>query len=138
MPKIRFLTPEYGGQSCELPDGTITVGRNTKNMICIQDDSVSGQHCEILVYGTEVILRDLGSRNGTFVNGTRINPQSEVKNGQEIRIGRIQLQLLLDNPYDEDVSAITAMDAFRRIRPGAEEKQPEKPTFPVIFSPLSK
>src|SRR5687768_17869388 len=75
MPKIKIITREFESATCELPDGGITVGRDAQNAMVIADASVSRQHCELLVFGREVIVRDRASRNGTFVDrkSTRLN-----------------------------------------------------------------
>ncbi len=57
----------------------------------LSDSSVSRIHCRFEKKGERVIVRDLGSTNGTFKNGIRLNPQEEaiVDEGDEIRIGRV-------------------------------------------------
>jgi pSer/pThr/pTyr-binding forkhead associated (FHA) protein len=97
MPKLTFTDPKFAGKTYKLFLEKTTVGRSDANTLVIRDDSVSARHCEILTYGTEVIVRDIGSRNGTFVNGARLhNQQSVVKSGQTVRIGSIEARVVID------------------------------------------
>lgn len=111
MAKLTFTDPKFAGKTYKLFLEKTTVGRSDANVLVIRDDSVSARHCEILAYGTEVIVRDLGSSNGTFVNGTRLsNSQSVVKSGQTVRIGSIEARVEID-PSDRldhhtDVTAV--------------------------------
>jgi adenylate cyclase len=69
------------------------IGRSQENEICIIDSSVSRQHAEITVKGNQITIKDLGSRNGTYLNGQRIN-ESRLNPGDCIRCGDIELRLL--------------------------------------------
>lgn len=95
MPRLILTSPEFAHQSCDLPDGTWSVGRSQRSQIVVEDDSVSSDHCELVVYGAEVIVREHGSRNGTFVAGVRVKAQSGIRHGQCLRLGRIETMLTL-------------------------------------------
>src|SRR5213594_2223932 len=68
MPKLVFTDENFAGRVYALMVEKTTVGRGDHNTLVICDDSVSKNHCEILIYGYEVIVRDLDSTNGTFIN----------------------------------------------------------------------
>jgi predicted component of type VI protein secretion system len=135
MPRLIVLNPEFGSPCCDLPDGTWTVGRSRQNQIVILDSSVSGLHCELLVNSPEVIVRDCGSRNGTFVNGVRVSPQRGVSHGQTLRIGAIEARVEIDPPLHDGAGATTAFDDYRRWlhHPNASSARPNPP--PVTFRP---
>jgi pSer/pThr/pTyr-binding forkhead associated (FHA) protein len=111
MAKLPFTDPKFAGKTYKLFLEKTTVGRSDANTLVIRDDSVSSRHCEILTYGPEIIVRDLGSSNGTFVNGARLcNQQSVLKSGQIVRIGSIEARLEIE-PADRievntDVTAV--------------------------------
>ncbi|MCL5291040.1 MAG: FHA domain-containing protein [Actinobacteria bacterium] len=63
-----------------------TIGRAAANDVVIPDQSVSRRHAEIVRMGNERILRDLSSRNGTFLNGHKVYEHT-LKSGDKIRIG---------------------------------------------------
>ena len=131
MAKLIFTDKNHAGKVYELTLERTTVGRSDQNTLVIADGSLSAVHCEILVNGAEVIVRDLGSRNGTFVNGMKLaNQQSQLKSGQTVRFGSVEARLELDGPSsDETVSEITAVHAMGRImRDQKREKENPRPT----------
>ena len=80
---------EVGGTAYPLVRAITRLGRGTDTDIRIEDPGASRNHCEI-VLGTPVLVRDLNSTNGTFVNGQKIS-QVEVADGTAIMIGSTQL-----------------------------------------------
>ena len=135
MAKLIFTDKIHAGRTYELILEKTTVGRGEQNTLVISDASLSALHCEILVNGAEVIVRDLGSRNGTFVNGARlVNQQSPLKSGQTVRFGTVEARLELDAPASEDtVSEITAVHAMgRAMREREKERQNPKPINPSM------
>ncbi len=133
MPKLIITSPGFLNQSCELPDGEFAVGRDADNAIVIREPSVSGKHCQLLVFGTEVIVRDSGSKNGTFVNGARVQGQRQVMHRQTIRLGNVEARLEIESPEGNDRTAWSAIDDLRRI-----SKSTAKQTFPITFVPLKE
>ncbi len=83
---------EYRGQRHEIRSETITLGRDPEATITIEDPTVSFMHAEISRHGNHLYLRDLGSRNGTFVNGNLLATPCILKNGDMIRIGKTELK----------------------------------------------
>lgn len=108
MPKLHFSLPEFAATPVDLPEGKTTVGRSSRNRLVLNDVSVSASHCEVLVSWNEVILRDLGSSNGTWVAGIRVNGQHPANHGECIRFGRVEARLELDRFPDDDATAVTA------------------------------
>lgn len=135
MPKFIFTQPEFNHQFLELPDGTFSVGRSRRNQIILEEASVSAEHAELLVYGNEIIVRERGSQNGTFVNGVRIEAQSGVRHGQTIRFGRVELLLELGPPEFEESTNITAVAYLAKMRAGGTGASRTANQFPVRFIP---
>ena len=73
----------------------ITLGRRTTNDVCISDLSVSGNHATLTLKDGEVILNDLGSTNGSYVNGEVVS-KATVSASDEIILGKIQLTIKTD------------------------------------------
>ena len=92
MPKLVALSEGYTGRSHELTVDRTTVGRVDGNSFTIPEPSVSSHHCEILLKGNEVVVRDLDSTNGTFINDERIT-EGVLKPGQVLRLGQMELRL---------------------------------------------
>jgi len=92
MAKLVVQSPEQKGRSYELTVDKTTVGRVEDNTFQITDASVSSHHCEVLLRGTDVVVKDLNSTNGTFINEEKIS-ESVLKPGQKLRLGQIELSL---------------------------------------------
>jgi pSer/pThr/pTyr-binding forkhead associated (FHA) protein len=125
MTKIVFTDGPFEGRIYELALERTTVGRGDQNALVIRDESVSLAHCEILVYGPEVIIRDIGSRNGTTVIGTKLqNAQAQLKDGQTICFGSVRARLELeDESEDFDTGDFTAIHLHvRALRENAPKE----------------
>ena len=92
MPKLVILNQGLTGQTHELKADQTTVGRVEDNLFQISEPSVSSHHCEILLRGGDVVIRDLNSTNGTFINNQKI-AESVLKPGQTLRLGNVELRL---------------------------------------------
>jgi predicted component of type VI protein secretion system len=75
------------GQVFELPRSTVSIGRDPGNQVVINDPQISRQHARITPQGGLLILEDLGSTNGTTVNGLRIVGAHTLAHGDEIGLG---------------------------------------------------
>ncbi len=90
MARLIFQNEE-GKQTIEL--GPLSgLGRHPNNTIQLLDTIVSKEHCVIEHRGTETVLRDLGSMNGTFIGGERIVGARVLRHGDEIRLGNTVLR----------------------------------------------
>jgi pSer/pThr/pTyr-binding forkhead associated (FHA) protein len=76
----------------ELEQGFNTLGRNPTNDFRVHDATVSSFHCEIVLSEDSVLVRDLGSTNGTFIDGKRVEEDS-LRAGQILRLGSAELRL---------------------------------------------
>lgn len=80
--RLRLLLQEF-----DLPPGETILGRSPECHVTIDDPLVSREHAKILVNGESVVFRDLGSRNGSKVNGQQIQGEIPLNDGDRIRIG---------------------------------------------------
>ncbi len=72
----------------ELKDGQTTVGRSSQSSIVLKsDDYASGQHAQLTRHGGLLYVEDLGSTNGTFVNGRKTVGATPMRAGDTVRIG---------------------------------------------------
>src|SRR5207249_5049405 len=76
----------------ELEPGFNTVGRNPTNDFRVHDVTVSSFHCEIIVSDDSVQVRDLGSTNGTYIDGQPLQ-EAQLNPGQTLRLGSVELRL---------------------------------------------
>lgn len=73
------------------PTQVMTIGRATTNRIVLRDELCSRNHCELYRNGSTWVVRDLGSRNGTTVNGGPVVGERELESGDLIQIGPYEL-----------------------------------------------
>lgn len=92
MAKLVLLSEGFTGRAHELITDKTTIGRVEDNTCQIADASVSSHHCEVLQQGASVIIKDLNSTNGTFIDGNQISGEAPLKHGQIIRLGQIQMR----------------------------------------------
>src|SRR5215510_7771545 len=76
IPKLISISGPLEGTTFSITDADVTIGRGPSNSICIADPLLSRQHCRIIREGEVFNLHDLGSFNGTFVNGVPIKMQA--------------------------------------------------------------
>jgi DNA-binding winged helix-turn-helix (wHTH) protein len=92
MPRAGEVSIPFKLQSddCDYPlqQGPNVIGRTGEADICIDRTEVSRCHARVLVSGTTATVEDLGSKNGTFLNGERLRQPALLANGDEIWIGR--------------------------------------------------
>ena len=117
MPKLIFIDRNFAGQVYPLTIEKTTVGRGDENVLVIRDSSLSSRHCEIIVNGAEVIVRDLGSRNGTVVDGRLLkNQQSAVKNGQIVRFGLVDARVQIESAeWNDETTPESAVFDHRQV-----------------------
>src|SRR3974390_2411377 len=94
MAKLVLLSAGMTGRTYDLKVEKTTVGRVEDNVFQIAESSVSSHHCEILLRGNDVVVHDLNSTNGTFINGEKVS-ESPLKPGQILRLGQIEMRLAL-------------------------------------------
>ena len=89
MAKLQIFLPDGTQTSHDLQDEKITVGRLADNSLQIDDGSVSSRHAEIEMDAGIFHLHDLGSTNGTFVNGEQVT-DAVMRHGDEVRFGLVE------------------------------------------------
>ena len=122
-----------------LDQEVITIGRKSDNDICIENLSVSGHHAKLLTIFHDSFLEDLGSTNGTYVNGQPIEKHA-LKNGDIIVIGKHELKYVSDNlavTNDYDKTVFIRPNIARMPTPSARQTsfvQDRKPISPANLS----
>jgi len=102
----------------ELDGERVTIGQTADNDLALPfDRTVSRVHAVLERVASRWLIRDLGSRNGTFVNGDRIFGERAIRPGDEIRVGTVRLIVRGDAvPQDETIGADTGPELTRRER----------------------
>lgn len=90
MAKLIVTTADGNTQTFDLEERN-TLGRHPEQSVQVLDRVVSKQHAEVLYYEDRFWLRDLGSRNGTFINGHRIDDPRALSDGDQIGMGSTRI-----------------------------------------------
>ena len=92
MTKISVIENNVPVNSISLTAGTVSIGRANNNDVQIKDSTVSAHHAKIVTFYNASYVEDLGSTNGTFVNGKRVKKQT-LKHGDTISMGTRSLKV---------------------------------------------
>jgi pSer/pThr/pTyr-binding forkhead associated (FHA) protein len=118
MPYLLITAGSGRGQTFELR-GEASLGRSRSNAIVLSDSKVSRNHARLDPVRSTYILTDLGSANGTFVNGVRITQPVRLRDGDSLQVGDTQLVFHTRPPTHSPQAA------------HVEEYSPPSP-FPVV------
>jgi len=122
-----------GAWEIPLREGVNSLGRGDHNHFQINEPSVSTSHCHIVVNNAEIIVRDLGSTNGTFVNEAQVK-ESPLQPGQKFRLGGVELLLEADGPQNPPPISTPATPGLRVASRAAGSPPP--PIAPPVPPPL--
>jgi len=123
VPNVRF---KIGDKTVMLPEGVHSIGRMADCWLVLDDDMVSRYHARLHVGAADATVEDLGSRNGTYVNGERVDGRRVLRDGDRIRIGRELIAVL---GFDSSFSDVE--DNLRRTLAPGEDTQ-----FPSLIGQL--
>jgi len=121
MPHEACLVIIYGqdlGKKFNLDSPSIIIGRSSKCDIQIDQESVSRNHCKFMNTGKTVIVRDLGSTNGTYVNDSLVD-EHVLRDSDLIKVGRTIFKFIsggnIENAYHEEIYRLTTVDGLTQI-----------------------
>jgi hypothetical protein len=116
MPQIFIMNGPEKGRSIPFEADTAVLGRAPDNDIQVNDQSVSRRHLRIDKRGDLYFITDIQSKNGTYIGGTRIEPETEyeVKQGVPIAVGKVFMSIGKSCP-DEILSVLDSVDLFKEV-----------------------
>src|SRR5215213_1853031 len=135
-PKVVFIAGPLKGSTFELGEEALSVGRDSTNVVRLADSLLSRRHCRIERAGERLLLTDLESLNGTFVNGRPVREHA-LAHGDRVAVGESCFLLSEEgeptpwpsNPVtlsDRDMQAHSTVrlkaEEARYLRPPAEEE----------------
>ena len=91
--RIVITSGPRSGLELELPETGLSIGRSSGSGLQIKDDYTSNSHAKIVRWRDEWVVQDLGSTNGTYVDGKRITEATPVRVGSSVRIGTTTFEL---------------------------------------------
>jgi Ca-activated chloride channel family protein len=96
MPGAIVVRDKNGNEMNRVPIlPLMSVGRSPENEICIASSSLSRRHTGFLCKGGMLLVRDMGSTNGTILNGTRVTSMAQLKHGDKVQLGDYVLEIEL-------------------------------------------
>ena len=129
---LRILNGPQAGTNYPLKEGENLIGRASGSDIQLQSNGISKTHCKIVIEGTNVIVLDQNSSNGTFVNG-RLVKEKQVQDGDKISVHDTIIDLHYNvipfpngNVQNENVSSFENENPFDSV-PTGEHKESEAP-----------
>jgi pSer/pThr/pTyr-binding forkhead associated (FHA) protein len=130
------------GQRFEVRYPLAHVGRGDHNDVVIAEESVSDSHAKLQKRDARWFVVDMGSTNGTYVGGRRVEGEQELTAGADVRFGGVKLrfQPMAEGPDEGKGTRVIAganLDAARRAGPAAA-KQPAKRPVPAPAAPEKK
>ncbi len=93
MLKLTIIEPDAAPRPVHVDGDEATIGRVEGNDVVLASTGVSKRHARIVVRPDDVVVMDLKSTNGTFVDGTRINGTQPVKRGSEVKVGDFVIRI---------------------------------------------
>jgi len=132
MAKLVVLSEGFTGLSCELKVDKTTVGRLEDNAFQIAEPSVSSHHCELTRRGAELLVKDLNSTNGTFINGEKV-AEAVLKPGQILRLGQVEMRLESGAAAAAAASAATKKPLEKTMVIGIKAQDLDQGARPVNF-----
>lgn len=119
------IVPENRAQVRRSLTGEVVLGRDPSCTVPLDDGYLSRRHCAVVRRGDKVWVRDLGSYNGTYVNGVRIHEECELLAGDVLKVGRTRLFVDWGQGGVDDSVKVFAKD--QEPREGVQPISREKP-----------
>lgn len=131
MAKLQIFLPDGTQLTHDLQEEKVSIGRLADNALQIEDSSISSRHAEIEFELGSYHLHDLGSTNGTFVNGEQVT-DAVLRHGDEVRFGVVETVF-----HGEESSTDQPLPASTSVSAEAA-KASERPASFVSSSPIPK
>ncbi len=134
--KLVFTAGPNKGQAFDVTKDVTTLGRRRRdNDIALVDSGISNRHAQVRRGPEGFVLADLGSKNGTFLNGHRIQQPSPLKPGDHIQFGHSVIEVRGPHPTTATTAHIPKPSPAELAPPGAKPPAPETPKAPAQAAP---
>ena len=94
---LKVIGGKNDGRQIKIAVPRFIIGRGETAHLRPSSDLVSREHCEIVIGDGVVHISDLKSRNGTYVNGLKLDGRHKVNSGDSLRVGRMQFEVIVDH-----------------------------------------
>ena len=131
---LEIVEGEEAGRQTQL-DGAVEIGRDASTNLALDDEQASRRHARVSAQGDLAIVEDLGSTNGTYVNGQPIEGPRAVRPGDKIRVGLTVIELRTAQDVQRQPSAVQPIPQVTRLSQGVLEPVPEQELEPEPATP---
>lgn len=118
------------GKIFPLDKAELFVGRDLSNDVVINDPEISRRHARLFQQGNSFVLEDLGSTNGTFVNGQRLIGPNILHLGDSITFGERMGLIFEAEEYDQDATMVSPSTRAPYGAPAASQGYQQQPAYP--------
>ncbi len=116
--KLRVTQGAQAGREVIIPVSEFLIGRGEECHLRPRSDAISRRHCAIIVSEKQVVVHDLGSKNGSYVNGQRVEGKCVVQSGDQFLVGPLEFEFVIEHalggakrPAARDVKEVAARTA---------------------------
>ncbi|MBV8965620.1 MAG: FHA domain-containing protein [Mycobacteriaceae bacterium] len=136
MPSHLEVWKPSGRELITLSGQRVTIGKASTNLVSLKHDStVSRLHAVLEDLGFAWSVRDVGSRNGTYVNGAKITAERVLRSGDELRVGKSRLTFWQVKEADESTGGESTISAAPALAPPRLTRR-ELEVLVVLCQPL--
>jgi pSer/pThr/pTyr-binding forkhead associated (FHA) protein len=142
--KLVVIRGKPAGKTVEFPTGEYYFGRGRECHVRSNNEWISRQHCLLRVTPTGAYLRDLGSRNGTLINGVLLSEELQLQTGDQVQLGPLVFEVRLagapparsgDTPPLSDVDLAPTKSSDTTA--GSDSGRISTETYPAFQQPES-
>lgn len=94
--KLKVMHGPSAGKEIKIPKALFVIGRADECHLRPKSDAISRRHCEIEIKESQAVVRDAGSKNGTFVNGDKVVGDRVLKSGDHLKVGPLEFEVVLE------------------------------------------
>lgn len=139
--ELKVVGGSRAGMVIPITGSQFMIGRAEDCQLKPRSELISRYHCALLTETSYVAVRDLGSKNGVYVNGERIGVEQELKNGDRLAIGPLEFEIVIaaaepvaTDPVAELVARVVASDSITPVQ--AAPAAPAKPAAAAPATPV--
>jgi predicted component of type VI protein secretion system len=125
------------GKVYPLEKAELFIGRDLSNDVVINDPEISRRHARLFLQGNSYVLEDLGSTNGSFINGQRLMGPGVLRPGDSVTFGERMNLVFETEEFDQDATMVSPAARPSYVSPGPAQayQQPQSPAYQAPAQP---
>lgn len=136
--RLKVVKGKPHGHCLRFPNGEFMFGRGPECDVRPNSDLVSRQHCLLQVTDQCAVIRDLGSRNGTLVNGKLILGEHKLTHGDTLQLGPLVLEVMLEVDVAASIKSIVDTTVVNQDDTVQQPRLMETSEQEQVVSPLAR